>query len=374
MITANGRRKWRIVHALEGKTWSGGQQQALFLCREQMRLGHQVVLACQRDSVLAERARALGIEVRGLPFRREVDPQTLLGLSRLLTDFAPDVVNVHRAWAHTMALLVSLWRGFHGLVVTRRVAFRPSTNPPSRAKYCSAGIRGYIAVSHGVAARLREVGVRPAKIRVVHPATDTERFDPSQRYALPAALQAVAGRPLLLLVGNYHRNKGHEVAIEAFANLASRWPEAVLVLAGRGTDGPELAEATHRTGLQNRIVRLGFSDEVPALLQHSAISINASFEEGFAGTLRESLAMGVPAVASAIPANCELLQQAFPDALFAPGDARSLAAAIERWRPRYPDAAWRARLREEVTANYAVGVMVARTLQAYSLLLRHPRG
>ena len=83
----------RIIHALEGQAWSGGQQQALFLAEQQHRLGHDVVLMCQKNSVLAEKATAVGLDVRANDYGKELHPRSIMNLLRVYRDFKPDVVN-----------------------------------------------------------------------------------------------------------------------------------------------------------------------------------------------------------------------------------------------------------------------------------------
>ena len=349
----------RIIHALEGHTWSGGQQQALFLVQEQIRQGHEVLLMCQSGSELEQRAAAAGLPVHAHDYRSEMNPRSVLGLLRAFDSFRPEVVNVHRAWAHTQWVLVSLLRRFRGLIVTRRVLFRPEKNPLSAVKYRTPAVRGYIAVSRAVAERLREVGVASRRICVVYSASDTERFDPDLTHALSGPWPIPRGTPAALLIGNFHPNKGHELLLQAFAEVSQIWPELHLVLAGTGTDGARLQELRAAHPAADRIHLLGFRPDVPALLQHATFSVNASFQEGFAGTIRESLAMNVPVVASAIPANLEM-NELIPLTLFPCGNAAGLARSVLRMKeaPR-PD------VRTEAVRRFSVPAMVDRTVQAY---------
>lgn len=353
----------RILHSLEGQAWSGGQQQALLLAQGQAVLGHDVLLMCQSGSELERRARALRIDVRPHDYRGEMNPVSIVRLAKALKEFRPDVVNVHRAWAHTQWALVSLVHRFRGLIVTRRVLFRPDFNPFSLVKYRTPAVRGYIAVSRAVAGRLKEIGVQDRSIRVVYSATDTERFRPDSQEPLSSPWPVPENTPAALLVGNYHRNKGHDLLMSAFSKAAGSWPGLNLVIAGNGTDTAPLQAKREASPCRDRIHILGYRSDVPALMARSRFTLNASYEEGFSGTIRESLAMGVPVVASDIPANLEM-NELIPIRLFKAGDEADLGRAILAMRGQEAPEDCRVR-REAAVRIFSAKSMVEATIQAY---------
>ncbi|MBF0499395.1 MAG: glycosyltransferase [Candidatus Riflebacteria bacterium] len=358
----------RIIHSLEGHSWSGGQQQALFLTQGQIRLGHDVLLLCQKNSELERRARALNIPVAPQQYRGELNPVSIAGLMNVFRSFRPDVVNVHRAWAHTQWLVASLIMRFRGLIVTRRVLFRPDRNPLSLVKYRTPAVRGFIAVSKAVSARLVEQGVPSRRIQVVHSATDFDRFDPARAEQPVSPLPVPDDAPLLLLIGNFHRNKGHFLVLEAFERVAAAVTNVHLLIAGHGTDRPELsAKAGALAHGRERLHLLGFRTDAPALMARSCLTINASFEEGFSGTIRESLGMGVPVIASAIPANLEI-SEAVPIRLFQPGSAEGLAEGIRAELGLTSDASRRETLRSLAMVRFGVPGMVNATIEAHHRL------
>lgn len=365
----------KILHSLEGTSWSGGQQQALFLAQEQHKMGHDVLLACQKNSVLEQKAREMGLSLYPNDYRKEINPFSIFNLLRAYDSFKPDVVNVHRAWAHTQWIFVALFRRFKGLIVTRRVLFKPDANPVSIIKYKIPVVRGYIAVSEAVAERLRQTGVKENRVRVVYSASDTERFSPDSPHDLqgpwPLDKYDATGKalPVALMVGNYSRNKGHQVLIEAFKKVAAQWPDLLLVLAGKDTDCDDLKSMIVNSDIASRVSLLGFRSDVPALMQRSLFSVNASFQEGFSGTIRESMSMGVPVIASAIPANNEIARM-IPMNLFQTGDSSSLAQEIIRFKEQGFSDSDRQLLRKQAVSNFSVQSMVQKTIEAYKSILR----
>jgi len=354
----------RIIHSLEGFSWSGGQQQTLFLAVGQSKVGHDVLLLCQKGSELEKRAEKAGLKIRPHDYRREIHPSSLFGLLKVFDDFRPDVVNVHRAWAHTQWIFVSLMKRFKGLIVTRRVLFKPDFNPLSLVKYRSPAVRGYIAVSEAVKSRLEAMRISSRKIKVVYPATDTNFFDPEKPLEGDSEIPWNTQSPTILFVGGYHPNKGHHLVLDAYQKLRKDFPDLQLVFAGTGTDSENFRKSIPQNLLNNRVFLLGFRSDVPRLFANSTVSVNASFEEGFPGTVRESIAMGVPVVASDIPANREIAAIA-PIKLFAAGSSLDLAAKLSETLLNLPNRIEKMELRKRAIEAFSVDSMVTHTLEAY---------
>lgn len=355
----------RIIHSLEGNAWSGGQQQTLFLAEHQQRLGHDVLLLCQKNSVLQEKATAAGLNILPVDYRTELNPYSISLMLRAFDRFNPDIVNVHRAWAHTQWLLISLLRRFKGLVVARRVFFRPDRNPVSLAKYRSRAVSGYIAVSNAVKCMLMQIGVPEKKIRVVFSGSDTGVFSPDKSSAIMKKIDGLPDdAPCALIVGNYSKNKGHEVVLKAFTKAGAQVKELHLLVAGKDTDCQTLKMMVQEMGLKDRVHLLGYRSDVAWLLQRCRFSVNASFKEGFSGTVRESLLMGTPVIASEIPANLEI-HHMIPLSLFAPGDAEGLARQMIKLSASSSDSDFRSCMHDRAASFFSVEKMVADTMAAY---------
>ena len=76
---------------------------------------------------------------------------------------------------------------------------------------------------------------------------------------------------------------------------------------------------------------LGYREDIAEILAGSACSVDASYRGlGLTGTLRESLAVATPVVATAMEGNPELVIDGETGLLFPPRDVPALARAIER--------------------------------------------
>jgi len=364
----------KILHITESFGWSGGAAQALYLARELRALGHENIIACPLEGNLGRKAAADGFEVVHFQPRRDYDLKTAFALARLIDGRKPDVLQAHHPKAHAMGLLAKfLAKHKPVFVFTRRVSHPIVTGFFAKLKYTSRLIDGCIAVADSVRGLLLAYGLRPERVRTIYSGTDPARFSPRPPDpGIVAELGLPPGLPVVMLVGNFSRHKGQHVLLEAAKLLRGRGQDFALVFAGRNTDSQELRILYKAMGLPEEKGRfLGLRDDVEKLLTVASVSVNAAIKgEALSGSIRESLAMGVPAVASDISGNSEIVKEGVTGLLFPPGDAPALADGLERVL-RDPG------LREKfsrnsvalVRENFTTAIMGARTLAYYKELL-----
>ena len=176
-----------------------------------------------------------------------------------------------------------------------------------------------------------------AELFVAPHGVDTAVFRPDEprpgadRAALNAVDRRLAdGRPYLLFVGTLEPRKDVPTLVGAFARVAARHPDALLVLAGGagwGLDAVE--EAIAASGVGASILRTGYvqDETVPALLRSASAAVYPALYEGFGLPALEALACGVPLVTTSGTAMEEVAGDAA--VLIPPGDREALADAID---------------------------------------------
>lgn len=113
--------------------------------------------------------------------------------------------------------------------------------------------------------------------------------------------------PTILFAGRLDRQKGVDLLLHAFAEVAKKVPFVRLLLAGEGPEGGELASLARRLGIEGRVDLLGRRDDVWSLLRGATVCALPTRAEGMSNTLLEALAAGCPVVATDIPPNLEVL-------------------------------------------------------------------
>jgi glycosyltransferase involved in cell wall biosynthesis len=143
------------------------------------------------------------------------------------------------------------------------------------------------------------------------------------------------GEIRFVLVGALRAYKGHETALDALAALNDRRaPSAEVVCVGGDESGDgrerELAGRARDQGIGERFQLCGWvsDEELDQLVGSCTATVNPSTYEGYGLPVAESIARGVPTIASDIPPHREIAAGAA--LYFRPGDARDLCAAMRR--------------------------------------------
>lgn len=170
----------------------------------------------------------------------------------------------------------------------------------------------FIACSSAVAEMLLGYGVADEKISVVHNGVSLSRIAASQSLEDPVAGNS---RPRIGMVAAYDPRKGHELFVDAMAQVARHRPDAEFYLIGGVLDGqPEsvafegrVTAQIKRLGLEAKFHRPGFIPP-PALyawIRALDIVVVPSKTEAFAHVLVEAMACSRPVIATGIEGNLD---------------------------------------------------------------------
>lgn len=359
----------KIFHVTNAVQWSGGMEQISLLIAELQKKGQENVLVCPPGSELIQRFSGSGIKIELLPIFQDYDLIAVWKLKRFIRFHLPDVVHAHHSMAHAIALLSVIGRKRPALVISRRVSFPPRKNPFSKWKYKSKRINKYVVVSQGVKETLIRGGVESSRIDVIYSAVNPEQFrirspNPQLRRELNIPEHSfVVGK-----IANFSRWKGQHIFLSAAKKCLSKNPKIIFLLAGKGTES--LDSVTKELGIHKSVRLLGFRKDIPEILSLLSASVNSAIEgEGLSGALRESLAMGIPVIASDVSGNREVVRNGQAGLLVRANDSDQLAEkilyAVENESLLKQMAA---KGREWVIQNASLDKMVASHLNLYNSL------
>lgn len=204
------------------------------------------------------------------------------------------------------------------------------------------------------------LGADPARIEVVPwPLPPHEQAAPIETVR---ARNGIIGQ-IVLLPGTTRPEADHVVAVRAMRHLAARHNETTLVLlGGAGAAERKVQDTIRSLGLEDRVVRLGSVGAAvrSALFEHAAVVVDPAVYGGFAHSVLEAMACGVPVVVADAGAAPELVAGA--GAVIPHGDDAQLAVEIHRvlddraWRRRMVDAGLD-RARAHTPARMAEGLL-----------------
>lgn len=165
---------------------------------------------------------------------------------------------------------------------------------------------------------VRTLKLEESRLEVVHNGVDTERFQPDrqaglafrQRHGVPADADVVG------MVASFKKQKGHRIFLRMAAEVRKRRPDAwFLIVGGVLRDDLEASlacqreakEAAAALGLNDRCLFLGSEKEVTAVYNACDVTVLLSLREGTPNVILESMACGVPVIASDVADNSLLV-------------------------------------------------------------------
>ena len=323
-----------VVHFTDSAAFGGAEQALLHVLAGLDRRRWRPVLFHHPEPGLApllEEARRLDVELRAVPLM----PLGSRGAARApqfiraLQAARPAVFHAHLTWplACKHGLTAAILARVPAIVATEQLFVEAAYSRTTRIqqRLIAKGVHCYIAVSREVARRLRQAFRMPEhKIKVVHNAIPLDSFDRPANSALRAILAGPAERPIVLTTARLDRQKGLCYLLKAAALV----PEALFVLAGDGPERASLEAQAHQLGMDDRIVFLGYRQDISDLLASCDLFVLPSLFEGLPLAVLEAMAAGKPVIATAIGGTDEAVVPGETGLLVPPADPGALAEAI----------------------------------------------
>lgn len=287
-------------------------------------------------------ARARGVQPVVIPqLGRELSPLrdtiTLWRLWRLMRAARPHVVHTHTAKAGFVGRVAARLAGvpavvhtFHGHVFHGYFSPAKTRLFIALERFCARLSSRVLTVSERLKDELVAYGIAPAeKISVVPLGLDLAPFAETPRGAgqLRRELGLSRDAPLVGIVGRLAPIKNHRLFLEAAAQIE---PGAHVAIVGDGELRADLEAQAAALGLADRAHFLGWRRDLPAIYSDLDALVIASDNEGTPVSLIEAMAAGAPVVSTAVGGAPDLIDDGRTGLLVPPGDAPTLAAAINR--------------------------------------------
>ena len=180
-----------------------------------------------------------------------------------------------------------------------------------------------VSVSKGVD---RGINLVPSKRAIIYnPITiKDDRTSPS----LPP--EADSNKNWIASMGRLTHQKGYDLLLSAFHQVADKHPDWQLIILGKGELRKQLEQMRNDLGLLDRVVFTGALSNPFAVLKRAKLFIMASRHEGFGNAHAEALACGLPVIATDCPSGPnEIIRHGIDGLLVANQDVGALARAME---------------------------------------------
>jgi glycosyltransferase involved in cell wall biosynthesis len=190
------------------------------------------------------------------------------------------------------------------------------------------------AITHAVKrSAVESLRIPENRITVIPRGRDSERLGlstPSRRRAARRKLGIGDEEEVVIAVGRQEFQKGHRYLLEAVTRLRPRRSKLHVIIPGRRGNATAALEALHGDlDLGDTVRFLGHRDDVGDLLSAADVFAFPSMYEGLGGAVVEAMALGLPIVASDLPAIREVVEEGGNALLVQRGDPAALAHAID---------------------------------------------
>ena len=330
-----GNEKIKIVYLINS-LGSGGAQMMLFRLLERIdreKFQPVVVSLLKVKGVLQDRIESLGVDVHVLEFKSGHDFKTFLKLHHLLKELSPQVLQTQLFAADILGRIMGRVLKIPVVITSIRNVYYGSSGRYLLFKLTENFASGTVFVSKAAAKRFTELKILPAaKAKVIYNGLNIEGFYSGLCEKNKREKRNTLDLPekgfLLLSVGRLTRQKDYSNLFRALDLIQKENIDFYLVIAGSGPLKDELVEQAEVLGLAERIIFLGHSDSVPALLAASDAFVLSSSWEGLPGVVMEAMASELPVVATNVGGTPELVDDGKTGYLVQPADQDEMKEAL----------------------------------------------
>ena len=292
--------------------------------------GYRSVLALVHPALdpgfekLRARAAALRVELHDRAEMFPFSPLTVAWFARLCREHGVDIWHAHDYKTDLIGLLLQPLLGF-SLVSTLHGWSEDTRRTRLYFALDRRVIRRYeqvIAVSSGLHAEARRLGVPRERLSLIENGVDTEE------YRCSGVPRSTAGALDIGAAGRLTPEKGFLELIAAVEAMLEEGHDIRLSIAGDGPQRDAFEERIRASRHSSRLALVGFIDDMRTFYAELDLFCLSSLREGLPNVVLEAMAMSLPVVATTAGGLSTFLRDGDDALLCAPGSPAALADAL----------------------------------------------
>jgi glycosyltransferase involved in cell wall biosynthesis len=324
--------------------------------------GHELTIVCHSKSTIAEQlASDTRLTIAPLANRVELNPYRALQLARTIRRNEPDIVLAEKR-KDLMFAVAARRLGGRFPIVHRLGGPAELEDSPIYRHLWGRELQAIIVHSHTMRDRMLQAisWLADVRVEVIHNGRDIWRNRPLPKLREPmrAELGVPEGAFLVSFHGELEPPSDVDVLVRAVAELPRHLEVHALIV---GT-GPLLAE-TRRLAAELRapVIFAGSRTDIPEVLSAADVAAHLSTAEDFSNSVIESMACGLPVIASDASCHPEQIEDGVQGVLVPPNQWTGVADAI-RWLAGDPENKERMgkAARDRATAEFGLERMIDR--------------
>lgn len=308
----------KIAHTITRFVRGGADENTLLTCNHQADAGHEVALIYGREAhpdIVAKLHPAVS-KVRIAELGRPIDPlndwRALGAMTRLMRQFAPEVVHTHTSKAGILGRIAAVRAGVpaivHGVHILPFLSVGKIETLVYRAieQAMARTTDFFIDVSDGMRIASIDNGVGTAANHTVIPSgMEVRKFWDARPFA-PEELAAELGleappRHLVVSAAVLEPRKRHVEFLDAFREVVRAVPGTHLAVTGAGPLEATIMARAAEYGIAGNVHLLGFRTDVERWMKSADVCTLASEREGLPRTVIQYVLCGRPVVATSLP-------------------------------------------------------------------------
>ena len=336
-------RRKKVLFAITKSNFGGAQRYVYDLATALPHERFEVVVVFGEGKELEDKLNGAGIrsiKIRSLQRNVNIfkDFLVFFELLRIFRKERPDVVHLNSTKIGGVGTIAGRICGIPKIIFTAHGwAFNEKRNFVSKAVIAFLQwvtvlfTHTIIAVSQKTADQiLRFAFIGSDKIKVVYNGTADIDFVGRAE----ARRELLGERKETIWIGTIselHSNKGIDIALAAFAQIAKKYPQTIFVVIGNGEEKTHLAKQIIELGLTDRAFPIGFVTEAKKYLKAFDIFTLTSRTESLPYAILEAGLAELPVIASAVGGIPEIINSPETGILVPTGEQapRSIANALE---------------------------------------------
>lgn len=320
----------RLLHTIETGNPGGAENMMLSLVdnlpMERFRSRFMLV----KSGWLHEQVKKRGLAVDLVRLRSLVDIRFVFRLVGICRRHRTQIVHSHEFYTNTLgALAAKLFGCAHVAVIHGNLDY---LRPLHRRLFYRAGLAlgsKFVTVSYALQEDLaRRLRVPRPRILVIHNGVPVSPLPDRKKRAEARRLLGIGESPSVAIIGSLYQVKGHHVLLDAMPELLLAVPDLKCLFIGRGVRANTKALREKAAPFGDAVIFYGYRDRVDELLPGIDVLALPSDYEGLSLSLCEAMIMGIPAVATRVGGNPEVISDGRDGFLVPPRDPKKLAEKL----------------------------------------------
>lgn len=335
------RKRICAVLVIDDLEYGGAQRQVIELANNMDQDRFDVHVCTLSDYVpLGKQLRNSKDRLHTVVKKNKVDFTVVPRLARLLKSLNADIVHSYLFSADIASRLAGRLAGTELIIGSNRCANYSPKKRNILAYKMTRGCVDLIIANSKAGAQFdsKMYGQPSSDYRVVYNGVDTEQFRPQDRNAIRNELGIPSEKCVIGVFASFKPQKNHSMLFRAFRIILDSFQDTQLLIvgdqlygnmAGTGEYHARIEALIDELGIRHRCTFLGNRNDVERIYPACDITVLSSLYEGTPNVLLESMACGIPVVATNVCDNSYVVKEGETGFLVELGDMEGMAGHIQ---------------------------------------------